>query len=150
MDNKPAVLLVEDEAGLRELYEEELNKAGFLVFAVANGEEALAIIKERKVASVILDIMLPGMSGLDVLAKMRSEEATKETPVYLLTALEDTDDRARGISLGATEYLAKNEVSPEDVIAKIKSTSNAPTEPTESTSPTNSDQNEPNTVDSTS
>jgi len=120
MENKPAVLIVEDEAGLRELYEEELIKAGYLVFAVANGEEGLAIAKERKPMAVILDIMLPGMSGLDMLAKMRADENMKDTPVYLLTALEDTDDRARGISLGATEYLAKNEVSPESVIVKIK------------------------------
>jgi len=120
METKPSVLLVEDEAGLRELYEDELNKAGFLVFSVANGEEGLAIAKERKPMTIILDIMLPGMSGLDVLAQIRADESTKDIPVFLLTALEDTDDRARGISVGATQYLAKNEVSPKDVIFKIK------------------------------
>ena len=125
MENKPVVLLVEDEAGLRDLYEDELNKAGYLVFAVANGEEALSIVKDRKPMAVILDIMLPGLSGLDVLAKIRADETMKDTPVYLLTALEDTDDRARGMSLGATEYLSKNDVSPKEVIAKL----NKPNEP---------------------
>lgn len=114
-----SVLIVEDEAGLRELYEEELKKAGFLVYAVGKGEEGLAVATDRQPSAILLDIMLPGMSGLDVLAKLKQAEETKNIPVYLLTALEETDDRARGISLGAKEYLAKTEVSPQQVIEKI-------------------------------
>ncbi|MDO8471607.1 MAG: response regulator [bacterium] len=139
-----SVLIVEDEAGLRELYEDELKKAGFLVFAVGNGEEALSVAAERQPSAIILDIMLPGMSGLDVLAKLRATEATKATPVFLLTALEETDDRARGISLGASEYLAKTEVSPALVIEKIKAAIGQPApntdnQPTPNTEPVNND-----------
>lgn len=138
-----SVLIVEDEAGLRELYEDELKKAGFLVFAVGNGEEGLSVAQERQPTAIILDIMLPGISGLDVLAKLRATEATKTTPVFLLTALEETDDRARGISLGASEYLAKTEVSPTVVIDKIRAAIGQPAPgtnpPTPDTEPINND-----------
>lgn len=115
-----AILLVEDEAGLRELYEEELKKAGYLVFAVGNGEEALSIADSHEPAAILLDIMLPGMSGLDVLSKLKNQAKTKNIPVIILSALEDTDDRARGMSLGAANYLGKNEVDPSNLVEKLK------------------------------
>lgn len=114
-----SVLIVEDEAGLRELYEEELRAAGWLVFAVGNGEEGLALAQNRLPQVVILDVMLPGMSGLDMLAAMRQTAALKETPVVVLSALEDIDDRARGLALGAKKYFGKNEASPETIIKAL-------------------------------
>lgn len=108
-----SVLLVEDEAGLRELYEEELRQDGWLVFSVGNGEEGLALAQNRLPNVAILDVMLPGMSGLDMLAEMRNNPQLVSTPVIILSALEDIDDRARGLSLGAKRYFGKNEASPE-------------------------------------
>lgn len=115
-----SILLVEDEAGLRELFEEELKKAGYLVFAVGNGEEGLSVAESRQPNVVLLDVMLPGMSGLDVLAKIKQNPKTKDIPVVMLSALEDTDDRARGISLGAKDYWGKNEVNADSLIEKLK------------------------------
>lgn len=118
-DTPKSVLLVEDEAGLRELYEEELRKAGWLVFAVGNGEEGLALAQNRIPTVAILDVMLPGMSGLDMLAAMRQNPKLATTPVIILSALEDIDDRARGLALGAKKYFGKNEASPQTIIEAL-------------------------------
>lgn len=120
MTNEPkSVLLVEDEAGLRELYEEQLRQAGWLVFAVGNGEEGLALAQNRVPTAAVLDVMLPGMSGLDMLAEMRQNPKLAETPVIILSALEDIDDRARGLALGAKKYFGKNEASPQQLIEAL-------------------------------
>jgi len=116
----PSILLVEDEAGLRELYEDELQKAGYLVFAVGNGEEGLSIAASRLPSIILLDVMLPGQSGLDVLAILKANQKTANIPVVMMSALEDTDDRARGMSLGAKAYWGKNEVDPTSLVDKIK------------------------------
>lgn len=136
MSDTPAktVLLVEDEAGLRELYEEELRQAGWVVFAVGNGEEGLALAENRLPDSVILDVMLPGMSGLDVLAAMRQRETLANIPVIILSALEDIDDRARGLALGAVKYFGKNEASPALIIDTLNELVSS-TKPSESTDP---------------
>jgi len=120
MANEPkSVLLVEDEAGLRELYEEALREDGWLVFAVGNGEEGLALAQNRAPSVAILDVMLPGMSGLDMLAAMRQNPKLAQTPVVVLSALEDIDDRARGLALGAKKYFGKNEASPKMIIEAL-------------------------------
>jgi len=119
MTDQKKILLVEDEGGLRELYEEQLNKMGYLVFAVGNGEEAIELAKQNDFALLVLDIMLPGMSGLDVLARLRTEKRFEKTPVLVLSALEAVEDRARGLALGASSYCSKNELSPEQLGAKV-------------------------------
>lgn len=124
-DEPKSVLLVEDEAGLRELYEEELRKAGWLVFAVGNGEEGLALAQNRTPTVAILDVMLPGMSGLDMLAAMRQNPKLAATPVIILSALEDIDDRARGLALGAKKYFGKNEASPQLLIESLNELTSA-------------------------
>lgn len=119
MTDQKKILLVEDEGGLRELYEEELTKLGYLVFAVGNGEEAIDLSKQNDFALLVLDIMLPGMSGLDVLARLRTDKKFEKTPVLVLSALEAVEDRARGLALGASAYCSKNELSPEQLGAKV-------------------------------
>lgn len=119
MANQKKILLVEDEGGLRELYEEQLTKDGYLVFAVGNGEEAIELAAKNEFDVLVLDIMLPGMSGLDVLARLRTDKKFTDTPVLILSALEAVEDRARGLALGATAYCSKNELSPEQLAAKV-------------------------------
>lgn len=119
MSDPKKILLVEDEGGLRELYEEQLTKMGYLVFAVGNGEEAIDLAKHNDFVLLVLDIMLPGMSGLDVLARLRTDKRFEKTPVLVLSALEAVEDRARGLALGASAYCSKNELSPEQLGAKV-------------------------------
>ena len=119
MTDQKKILLVEDEGGLRELYEEKLTQDGYLVFAVGNGEEAIELSKKNDFTIIVLDIMLPGMSGLDVLARLRADKRFATTPVLILSALEAVEDRARGLALGASAYCSKNELSPEQLAAKV-------------------------------
>lgn len=119
MAEQKSVLIVEDEAGLRDLYQEKLTAAGFLVFAVGNGEEAISQAGQHDLDMIVLDVMLPGTSGLDVLAKLRADKKHEQTPVLILSALEAVEDRARGLALGANVYASKNELSPDMLAAKV-------------------------------
>ena len=125
MNQALSILLVEDDATLKEMYQIRLEQEGFKVVEVDTGEEALSAIAQNKFDLVLLDIMLPGISGLDVLSKLRTEEATKDLPIIILSALATDEDKMRGQEHGATAYIAKSEATPKEVIDKIKDTLNA-------------------------
>jgi len=101
------VLVVDDEPDITALVAYHLAKAGYRVSTAANGPEALKSAREERPDIVILDVMLPGVSGYDVLAELRRQEETREVGVILLTARRDEPDRIRGLSLGADDYLTK-------------------------------------------
>ncbi len=101
------VLVVEDEDALSALLEYNLEKEGFEVRISADGEDALLVIEEDKPDLVILDWMLPGLSGIEICRRIRARPDTRDVPVIMLTARSDEDDRIRGLDTGADDYLTK-------------------------------------------
>lgn len=118
--HQPTILLVEDDPILREMYVERLGQEHYQVIDVGSGEAAQEIISRQLLDVILLDIMLPGVSGLDLLALIREQAATKDLPVVLLSALGTAEDKIRGQELGATIYLAKAETTPGEVINEVK------------------------------
>jgi two-component system phosphate regulon response regulator PhoB len=107
------ILVVDDEPDITALVAYHLAKAGFRVSTAGTGPEALKAAREERPDIVILDLMLPGVSGYDVLAELRRREETREVGVILLTARREEVDRIRGLSLGADDYLTKPFSPPE-------------------------------------
>jgi len=101
------ILVVEDEEALSALLEYNLGKEGFDVHLSADGEDALLIVEEDKPDLVVLDWMLPGLSGIEICRRIRARADTRDTPVIMLTARSDEEDRIRGLDTGADDYLTK-------------------------------------------
>jgi DNA-binding response OmpR family regulator len=117
----PTILLVEDDKVLQELYIDRFTQAGLQVIQAFDGMQALDRLNENpQIQLVLLDIMLPKMSGYDVLAQMKRNANMRNVPVIIVSALADIDDQARGMQLGAAEYITKGEMLPSAVIDKIK------------------------------
>lgn len=114
------VLLVEDDAFLVNMYTTKLGLVGFTVISATDGEKGLEIAKTEKPDVVLLDVLLPGMDGFAVLKKIRSDAATKDLPVILLTNLSKKEEVDKGLALGANDYLIKAHFMPSEVVAKIK------------------------------
>jgi two-component system phosphate regulon response regulator PhoB len=112
------ILVVDDEPDITALVAYHLAKAGFRVSTAASGLEALRSAREERPDLVILDLMLPGVSGYDVLAELRSREETRDVGVILLTARREESDRIRGLSLGADDYLTKP-FSPQELTLRV-------------------------------
>ncbi|MDO4555440.1 MAG: response regulator transcription factor [Lachnospiraceae bacterium] len=101
------ILAVDDEEHILELIEYNLIKNGFSVIKAGSGEEALEILEEESVDLVLLDIMMEGIDGIEVLRRIRSREEIKDLPVILLTAKGEEIDKVLGLELGADDYIAK-------------------------------------------
>ncbi|MCA9342409.1 response regulator [Candidatus Saccharibacteria bacterium] len=114
------ILLVEDDDSLASVYTSRLQVEGFEVRRVPNGEDALAAAVEFKPDLVILDVMMPKVSGFDVLDILRNTPETANLKVVMLTALSQDTDKARADQLGADDYLVKSQVVIADVIERIK------------------------------
>jgi two-component system phosphate regulon response regulator PhoB len=116
---KPLVLIVEDEAPLVTLLKYNLEKEGFAVCAAGDGEEALLQIAENKPDAVLLDWMLPLVSGLEVCRQIRRSPASRSLPIILLTARGEEADRVRGLDSGADDYIVKP-FSPSELVARLR------------------------------
>jgi DNA-binding response OmpR family regulator len=114
------ILLVEDDDALANVYLTRLQAEGLDVRRVANGEEALAAAINYKPDLVLLDVMMPKVSGFDVLDILRNTPETTNLKIIMLTALSQDSDKERAESLGVDEYLVKSQVVIADVIARIK------------------------------
>src|SRR5262245_4584271 len=101
------VLVIEDERDIRELVRVNLEGEGFAVLEADNGELGLALVKRERPALVILDLMLPGLSGLEVCRRIRREEHTSGMPVVMLTARSAESDKVVGFEIGADDYVTK-------------------------------------------
>lgn len=115
---KPVILVVEDEAALVALIRYNLEAEGFEVLSACDGEEGLLILEERSVDLVLLDWMLPLLSGIEVCRQIRRKPATRNLPVIMLTARGEEGDRVRGLNAGADDYLPKP-FSYQELIARI-------------------------------
>jgi DNA-binding response OmpR family regulator len=114
------ILLVEDDDALANVYLMRLQAEGFEVKRVANGEDALAAAKEHKPDLVLLDVMMPKVSGFDVLDILRNTPETANLKIIMLTALSQESDKQRAEGLGVDDYLVKSQVVITDVIDRIK------------------------------
>jgi len=113
------VLVVDDEPDIVALVAYHLAKSGFRVVTATAGSEALDQARRERPALVVLDLMLPGMSGFDVLTALRNDESTRHVAVLMLTARREEPDRVRGLSLGADDYLTKP-FSPAELVLRVK------------------------------
>jgi two-component system, OmpR family, phosphate regulon response regulator PhoB len=113
------ILVVDDEPDITALVAYHLAKAGYRVSTAATGPDALKAAREERPDIVILDLMLPGVSGYDVLAELRRREETRDVGVILLTARREEADRIRGLSLGADDYLTKP-FSPQELSLRVQ------------------------------
>jgi len=113
------VLVVDDEPDIVALVAYHLAKAGFRVSTATNGRDALDQAKREIPALVVLDLMLPGLSGFDILEAIRRNDETRAIAVLMLTARRDEPDRIRGLSLGADDYLTKP-FSPAELVLRVK------------------------------
>ncbi len=115
--SRRSILLIEDEPGIRDFVEQGLRDAGFAVAAAPDGEAGMSLALRESISLVVLDLMLPGRAGLDVLAELRA--ARPQLPVIVLTALGETDDRIRGLDAGANDYVVKP-FSVRELVARIR------------------------------
>jgi two-component system phosphate regulon response regulator PhoB len=112
------VLIVDDEADIVALVAYHLAKGGYRVSTASSGPHALDAARRERPALIVLDLMLPGMSGYEVLEQLRAEEATRDIAVLMLTARREEPDRIRGLSLGADDYLTKP-FSPQELVLRV-------------------------------
>lgn len=120
MDTKKKILLVEDDTALAGVYRSRLELEGFEVQEVNNGEEALSAAIDHRPDLILLDAMMPKISGFDVLDILRNTPDTANIRVIMLTALSQPKDKERAESLGVDDYLVKSQVVIGDVVERIK------------------------------
>lgn len=119
MSGPPRILVVEDEIAIQELLRYSLEQSAFEVVVTDTAEQALAEIRDQLPAMVLLDLMLPGMTGVTLAKRLRSEPRTRELPIIMVTARADEADRVQGLDLGADDYVSKP-FSPKELIARIR------------------------------
>jgi DNA-binding response OmpR family regulator len=114
------ILVIEDDRFLRELMSQKLIKEGFKTSQAVDGEEGFKKIKEEKPGLVLLDLILPGIDGFEVLTRVKADPEIANTPIIILSNLGQREDVERGMKLGATDYLIKAHFTPGEIIEKIK------------------------------
>ena len=119
MENSKHILIVDDEADIVELVSYNLKKEGFTVDSASDGEAALTKIRKGKYTLVILDLMLPGIQGMELCRILRNDPKTAALPIIMLTAKGEEVDKILGLEMGADDYMAKP-FSPRELIARVK------------------------------
>jgi len=114
------ILIIEDDKFLRELIGQKLIKEGYKTSEAVDGEEGMKKLKEDKPDLVLLDLILPGIDGFEVLSRMKDDPAFSKIPVIILSNLGQKDDVEKGLKLGAVDYLIKAHFTPGEIIDKIK------------------------------
>lgn len=113
------IMLVEDDNNLREIYGTRLQAEGFEVVSAGDGEEALAVAVRERPDLIIADIMMPKISGFDMVDILRTTPETRNTKIIMMTALSQAEDKQRAESLGADKYMVKSQVTLEDVVKNV-------------------------------
>lgn len=116
----PKILLVEDDNNLREIFQMRLQAEGYQTVTAADGEEGLVVAMKEKPDLIIADVMMPKLSGFEMVENLRSAPEMKDTKVIMMTALGQAEDQARGEKLGVVKYLVKSQVTLEDFAEVVK------------------------------
>lgn len=116
------ILIIEDDKFLRELIVKKLVGEGYKTSEAIDGEEGIKKIREEKPDLVLLDLILPGIDGFKVLAKMKGDSKIAPIPVIILSNLGQKEDVERGLKMGAIDYLVKAHFTPGEIIEKVKNT----------------------------
>ena len=114
------LLIIEDDEFLRNLASRKISSSGYKVTTAADGEQAQEILKEQTPDIILLDIMLPGINGFDLLKQIRENDKLKNVPVILLSNLGQQNDIDKGKKLGATDFMVKANFTLDEIIAKLK------------------------------
>ena len=112
------ICIVDDDPDVRELVEYKLLQNGHEVISATNGQDALRLVPETRPALLLLDVMMPGLSGFDVLSRLRGNADTRGLPIIMLTAKAQDADAERGFALGANDYMLKP-FSPRELLNRI-------------------------------
>lgn len=118
--NLPVILVIEDDPILSKMYSEKFSNEGFNVLTALDGESGLNMAIKEKIDIILLDVMLPRISGIDLLKKLRDHEKGKNTMVVVLTNLADPEEKKRAFDLGVKDYLVKAMQNPGQVVDKVK------------------------------
>ena len=117
--SKATILMIDDEADITELVRYNLEKEGFDVMAASDGETGLQLARQKRPDVIVLDLMMPGMDGLEVCRALRGDERTRLASVIMLTAKAAETDRIVGLEMGADDYVTKP-FSPRELVARVK------------------------------
>jgi len=114
------ILIIEDDKFLRELIGQKLIKEGYDIVEAVDGEKGIKSAKDEKPDLILLDLILPGMDGFEVLTKIKEDARVAQIPVIILSNLGQKDDIEKGLKMGAVDYLIKAHFTPGEIIDKIK------------------------------
>lgn len=118
-------MIVEDDPTLRDIYTTRFSAEGYTVVSASDGEAALSIAVKEQPDLILLDVMMPKISGFDVLDILRATPETKDTKIIVMSALSQTADIEKGKNLGANAYLVKSQVTLSEVVEKVKAVLNS-------------------------
>ena len=119
-ENQKKILIVEDDEFLRSLTAKRLEKEGYHIEVAVDGENAVATLEKYHPDLILLDLLLPGLDGFEVLKKIRANEAVKATPVIVFSNLGQKEDIEKAKAIGVEDFLIKANFTLDDVVAKIK------------------------------
>ena len=119
-DKKTKVLIIEDEKMLVDMYASKFNKEGFEVEEALTGKQGIDKAKEINPDIILLDIIMPEVDGFAVLKELKNNQKTKNTPIIMLTNLGQDEDIEKGKKFGAVDYLVKANLTPREVVGKVK------------------------------
>ncbi|OGZ27326.1 MAG: hypothetical protein A2365_00115 [Candidatus Nealsonbacteria bacterium RIFOXYB1_FULL_40_15] len=115
------ILVVEDDKFLRELISQKILKEGYDIAEAVDGEKGIEAVKKEKPDLVLLDLILPGIDGFEVLARIKADPEISNVPVIILSNLGQKDDIEKGLKMGASDYLIKAHFTPGEIIEKVRS-----------------------------
>lgn len=113
------ILLVEDDLSIRDIYKARLEAEDYKILVASSAAEALELAKKEKPDLIIADVMMPVVTGFDLLKQLRAAPETKDTKVLMTSALSQVEDQNKAMELGATAYIVKAKVGLEDIVKKI-------------------------------
>jgi len=117
---KKKILIIEDEKFLLELYQGRFEKDGYQVFTAINGLTGLKLAQKEKPDLIILDILMPGMDGYEVIRKLKEDNQTKEITILVLSNLGQREEINQGLKTGADDYIIKTDLTPSELIDKVE------------------------------
>ncbi|MEK9175596.1 MAG: response regulator [Patescibacteria group bacterium] len=120
--NTQKVLIIEDDKFLRDLIQQKLNKEGFLTVVASDGEEGVRVAQSEVPHLVLLDLILPGIDGFEVLKQLKGDQKTSSIPVIVLSNLGQKEDMERTLKNGAEDFMVKAHFTPNEIVTKVRAT----------------------------